>query len=47
MHVWIVCLLALLALVQAKEPPTELRIGVKARPATCDVKSHDGHELLM
>lgn len=47
MHFWVVCFFALFALVQAKAPPTELRIGVKARPAKCDAKSRDRQELLM
>lgn len=45
--VGILCLVVLLALVHAKEPPTQLRIGVKSRPAQCDVKTRDGQELLM
>ncbi|WFD21033.1 hypothetical protein MCAP1_003288 [Malassezia caprae] len=43
----VVCLFALFALVQAKQPPKDLRIGIKSRPAQCDVRSRDGQELLM
>ncbi|WFD28566.1 peptidylprolyl isomerase [Malassezia nana] len=47
MRFLVVCWLFLLALVYAREPPTKLRIGVKARPEKCEVKSRDGQKLYM
>lgn len=47
MRFLVVCWLCLIALVYAREPPTKLRIGVKARPAKCELKSRDGHKLYM
>ncbi|PWN52911.1 hypothetical protein IE53DRAFT_384625 [Violaceomyces palustris] len=39
---------ALFALqVLAKEPPTELQIGIKYRPEKCDIKSQSGDKLSM
>lgn len=41
----VACLGALGAL--AKEPPKDLRIGVKFRPETCEFRSQQGDELVM
>lgn len=40
-------LAALAALAIARAPPTDLRIGVKHKPATCDIDSQPGDMLSM